>query len=188
VGRSDKVHLVPFGEYVPLAAFLPFVKKMVQGIGDFSPGESLTPLAAPFGKMGMLICFEGIFPEISREYVRNGAGLLVNITNDAWFGDSSAPYQHLSMTVFRAVENRVPLVRSANTGITAFIDSRGHVLGMSRLFREELLGGTVRMGSERSIYTRYGDLFAWLCCTFSLSAAGIVILRRRRQIQHLPLV
>lgn len=185
VGRSDKVHLVPFGEYVPLATFLPFVKKMVQGIGDFSPGKSLTPLAAPFGKMGMLICFEGIFPEISREYVRNGAGLLVNITNDAWFGDSSAPYQHLSMTVFRAVENRVPLVRSANTGITAFIDSRGHVLGMSRLFREELLSGTVRMGSERSIYTRYGDIFAWFCCIFSLAVAGAVVLRKRRVLENI---
>jgi apolipoprotein N-acyltransferase len=182
VGRSDKIHLVPFGEYVPLATFLPFVKKMVQGIGDFSPGNSVTPLAATFGKMGILVCFEGIFPEISREYVRNGAGLLVNITNDAWFGDSSAPYQHLSMTVFRAVENRVPLIRSANTGITAFIDSRGHVQGMTRLFREALLSGTVRMGSERSLYTRYGDIFAWFCGTFSLAICGIVILRRRRLI------
>lgn len=179
VGRSDKVHLVPFGEYVPLATFLPFVKKMVQGIGDFSPGKSFTPLAAPFGKMGMLICFEGIFPEISREYVLNGAGLLVNITNDAWFGDSSAPYQHLSMTVFRAVENRVPLVRSANTGITAFIDSRGHLLGMSRLFREALLSGTVTMGSERTIYTSYGDIFAWFCCTVSLAVIAVITLRRR---------
>ena len=84
---------------------------------------------------------KGIFPEISREYVAKGSALLVNITNDAWFGDSSAPYQHLSMTVFRAVENRVPLVRSANTGITAIIDSRGHVRGMTGLFREALLTG-----------------------------------------------
>ena len=180
VGRSDKIHLVPFGEYVPLATFLPFVKKMVQGIGDFSPGESVTPLAAPFGKMGILVCFEGIFPEISREYVRNGAVLLVNITNDAWFGDSSAPYQHLSMTVFRAVENRVPLIRSANTGITAFIDSRGHLLGMTRLFREALLSGTVRMGSERSLYTRFGDLFAFSCSAASFAVIGAVIFRRRR--------
>lgn len=183
LGRSDKVHLVPFGEYVPLATFLPFVKKMVQGIGDFSPGENITPLVAPFGKMGVLICFEGIFPEISREYVRNGAGLLVNITNDAWFGDSSAPYQHLSMTVFRAVENRVPLVRSANTGITAFIDSRGHIQGMTRLFREALLSSTVRMGSEHSIYTRYGDIFAWCCCIFTLVVTAMVTLRRRWLLQ-----
>ena len=179
VGRSDKVHLVPFGEYVPMARLLPFVKKMVQGIGDFSPGRSITPLAAPFGKMGLLICFEGIFPEISREYVRNGAGLLVNITNDAWFGDSSAPYQHLSMTVFRAVENRVPLIRSANTGITAFIDSRGHVYGMTRLFREALLTGTIRMGSERTFYTRFGDMFAMGCSFAALVIIAAIILKRR---------
>lgn len=180
LGRSDKMHLVPFGEYVPLATLLPFVKKMVQGIGDFSPGRVVTPLSAPFGKMGILVCFEGIFPEISREYVRNGAGLLVNITNDAWFGDSSAPYQHLSMTVFRAVENRVPLVRSANTGITAFIDSRGHIRGMTRLFREALLTGNVRMGSECSIYTRFGDLFAFFCFAASLGVFCVVIFRKRR--------
>jgi len=180
VGRSDKLHLVPFGEYVPLATLLPFVKKMVQGIGDFSPGKNVTPLAAPFGKMGILVCFEGIFPEISRDYVRNGAGLLVNITNDAWFGDSSAPYQHLSMTIFRAVENRVPLVRSANTGITAFIDSRGHVQGMSRLFSEAVLTGKVRLGFEHSFYTRFGDLFAFICIAVSLTVLGIVACRRRR--------
>lgn len=180
VGRSDKVHLVPFGEYVPLATLLPFVKKMVHGIGDFSPGERATPLAAPFGKMGILVCFEGIFPEISREYVINGAGLLVNITNDAWFGDSSAPYQHLSMTVFRAVENRVPLIRSANTGITAFIDSRGHVQGMTRLFQEALLSGTVRIGTERSIYTSHGDLFARICAAASIAVIGAALFRRRR--------
>lgn len=180
LGRSDKVHLVPFGEYVPLAAFLPFVKKMVQGIGDFSPGEQASPLAALFGKLGVLICFEGIFPEISREYVRSGAGLLVNITNDAWFGDSSAPYQHLSMTVFRAVENRVPLVRSANTGITAFIDSRGHIQGMTRLFQETVLTGTVRLGDERSFYTSYGDVFAWCCSLATLAVVVLALLRRRR--------
>ena len=182
VGRSDKLHLVPFGEYVPMTRFFPFVTKLVQGSGDFSPGKAVTPLATPFGKMGLLVCFEGIFPEISREYVRYGAVLLVNITNDAWFGDSSAPYQHLSMTVFRAVENRVPLVRAANTGITAIIDSRGHVQGMTRLFREALLSGTVRMGAERTFYTRFGDIFAWACSTVSLVVIGIVILRRRREL------
>ena len=115
--------------------------------------------------------------------MRNGAGLLVNITNDAWFGDSSAPYQHLSMTVFRAVENRVPLVRSANTGITAFIDSRGHVQGMTRLFQEALLSGNVRMGTVRSFYTIYGDIFALLCCALSLAVIGIVYSRRRKQVK-----
>jgi len=179
LGRADKVHLVPFGEYVPLASFLPFVHKMVEGIGDFSAGANLTPLAAPFGRLGVLVCFEGIFPEISREYVRQGATLLVNITNDAWFGRSSAPYQHLSMTVFRAVENRVPLVRSANTGITAIIDSRGHIVRMTGLFHEALLTGEVRAGNYRSFYTRYGDVFAWLCLLTAAGTWGLLFLKRR---------
>ena len=181
VGRADKVHLVPFGEYVPLAKLLPFVKKMVAGIGDFSPGSDIVPLQATTCKAGILICFEGIFPEISREYVVRGADLLVNITNDAWFGDSSAPYQHLSMTVFRAVENRVPLVRSANTGVTAIIDSRGHIRGMTELFREALLTGSVRVGSEKSFYTERGDIFAWFSLLTTLAVLVSAALHAKRK-------
>lgn len=180
VGRSDKVHLVPFGEYVPLAKLLPFVNKMVQGIGDFSSGSDVFPLQAVACKTGILICFEGIFPEISREYVVKGADVLVNITNDAWFGDSSAPYQHLSMTVFRAVENRVPLIRSANTGVTAIIDSRGHIRGMTELFREALLTGTVKVGNEKSFYTERGDIFAWFCLLTSMSVLAFAALLAKR--------
>lgn len=172
IGRSDKIHLVPFGEYVPLGKYLPFVNKLVAGIGDFSPGTTIAPLDTGKGKIGVLVCFEGIFPELSRAYVRAGSRLLVNITNDAWFGRSSAPYQHLSMTVFRAVENRVPLVRAANTGITSIIDSKGHICGMTQLFREAFLTGEVRLGgSDETFYCRYGDLFAWLC----LAATAIII-------------
>jgi apolipoprotein N-acyltransferase len=168
LGRSDKMHLVPFGEYVPLARFLPFVNKLVAGIGDFSPGAALTPLETGKGKIGVLICFEGIFPELSRDYVRAGSRLLVNITNDAWFGRSSAPYQHLSMTVFRAVENRVPLVRAANTGITSIIDSRGHIRSMTQIFKEACISGEVRLGEKVTLYTRVGDLFALICLAGAL--------------------
>ena len=178
LGRSDKVHLVPFGEYVPLAGLLPFVHKLVVGIGDFSPGAGTFPLVIDKGNLGVLVCFEGIFPELSRGYVRAGSRLLVNITNDAWYGRSSAPYQHLSMTVFRSVENRVPLVRAANTGITAIIDSRGHIRGMTQLFSETYLVGEVRMGEGETVYTRYGDIFAWLC--LALSAIFIVLAFRRK--------
>ncbi len=172
LGRSDKMHLVPFGEYVPLAKLLPFVSKIVAGIGDFSPGAALTPLDTGKGKIGVLVCFEGIFPELSRAYVRAGSRLLVNITNDAWFGFSSAPYQHLSMAVFRAVENRVSLIRAANTGITAIVDSRGHVRGMTQIFKETFLTGEVRLGERGALYTRIGDLFAYLC----LGGAALVAL------------
>ncbi len=173
LGRSDKLHLVPFGEYVPLARFLPFVNKLVAGIGDFSPGAALTPLDTGKGKIGVLICFEGIFPELSRDYVRAGSRLLVNITNDAWFGRSSAPYQHLSMTVFRAVENRVPLVRAANTGITSIIDSRGHIRSMTQIFKEAYLAGEVRLGERRTVYTRVGDLFALICLAGAVLIAAL---------------
>lgn len=180
LGRSDKIHLVPFGEYVPLARFLPFVNKMVAGIGDFSPGAAVTPLDTGKGKIGTLICFEGIFPELSRAYVLAGSRLLVNITNDAWFGRSSAPYQHLSMTVFRAVENRVPLVRAANTGITAIIDSRGHIRRMTPIFTETYLAGEVRLGEGMSLYTRFGDLFALIC--LAVSAAVIALSFRKKKV------
>ena len=181
LGRSDKIHLVPFGEYVPLAKMLPFVHKLVVGIGDFSPGKGTVPLAIDKGKIGVLICFEGIFPELSRGYCRAGSRLLVNITNDAWYGRSSAPYQHLSMTVFRAVENRVPLVRAANTGITAIIDSKGHIHGMTQLFREAYLTGEVRMGEGDTIYTRYGDIFAGICLGFSAIIAVLSLRKHGRR-------
>ena len=168
LGRSDKVHLVPFGEYVPMAKLLPFVNKLVEGIGDFSSGKTITPLSTGMAKIGVLVCFEGIFPEISRNYVREGSQILVNITNDAWFGRSSAPYQHLSMTAFRAVENRVPLVRSANTGISAIIDSRGYIRRMTPIFTETYLTGEVRLGEGGSFYTRFGDIFAYACLAAAL--------------------
>lgn len=168
LGRSDKMHLVPFGEYVPLAKLLPFVHKLVVGVGDFSPGDALVTLDPGKGKVGVLVCFEGIFPDLSRRYVREGARLLVNITNDGWYGRSSAPYQHLSMAVFRAVENGVPLVRSANTGISAIIDSTGSITQRTSLFEEAFLTGTVLTTKGGTVYTRIGDTFAIICLAGAL--------------------
>lgn len=170
-GRSDKLHLVPFGEYVPLSGLLPFIHKLVPGNGDYSPGKRAVALETPSGKVGVLICFEGIFPGVACDYLSAGAGLLVAITNDAWFGNSSAPFQHLSMTVFRAVENRVPLVRAANTGISSVIDAKGHIRGMTPLFEEATLAGEVRRGEGGSFYSRHGDLFALGCLALSLGMA-----------------
>ena len=176
LGRSDKMHLVPFGEYVPLSGMLPFVHKLVAGIVDFSPAQRLTPLETNRGKLGVLICYEGIFPELSRRYVLAGSQILVNISNDAWYKRSSAPYQDFSMTVFRAVENRVPLVRATNTGISAIIDSRGRMHGTTPLFEEAVLEGSIVPGSEQTFYTRHGDLFAGLCLALTaiLALAGFV--------------
>lgn len=163
VGRSDKVHLVPFGEYVPLAPLLPFVDKMVEGIGDFVPGDGIRPLHHPRGDLGVLVCFEGIFPDIARSYVRAGARLLVNVTNDAWFGRSSAPAQHLSKSVFRAIENRTPVARAANTGISAFVTVKGEIEQSTPLFTEAVVRSELRLGTGRlTVYSRVGDLFARL--------------------------
>ncbi len=180
IGRGDKMHLVPLGEYVPLGRFLPFINRIVAGIGDFSPGEHATPLDVGRTRAGLLVCYEGIFPELAREYVRNGARILVNITNDAWFGRSSAPYQHLSITVFRAVETRTPLVRAANTGITAIVDQNGHIRTMTGLFVEGFLTGEIRPGSGDSLYLKIGDAPAWLCVLLSAGIVGLAWFRQRK--------
>jgi apolipoprotein N-acyltransferase len=179
-GRSDKIHLVPFGEYNPLERVFPWLGKLVHGVGDFSPGH-LRPLALTEGKAGVLVCFEAIFPAIARDYVRLGCGLLVSITNDAWFGRSSAPYQHLAITRFRAVENRIWIARAANTGVSAFIAPSGRVTAASPLFETLALPGRVGMGAHPTFYTRWGDLFPML---FSVGLGliwGGAEWRRRKQ-------
>jgi len=169
-GRYDKIHLVPFGEYVPLSSLLFFVNKLVEGIGDFTPGEDYTVMDLPKGKVGTVICFEVIFPELVREFVRNGAQLMTTITNDSWFGRSSAAYQHFSMVVFRAVENRVAFARAANTGISGFIEPTGRIIQQSPLFVEAALVSELPLPQTASLtlYTRWGDFFAYVCGIITL--------------------
>ncbi len=162
-GRFDKVHLVPFGEYVPLKKWLPFVKKIVAQVGDFKTGKQGDILSADRFRLGVLICYEIIFPELSAAAVTNGADLLANITNDAWYGNSSAPYQHFSMSVFRAVENRRSLVRAANTGISGFINPEGRILQTTALFQDAAVTERIPVIKLKTFYTRNGDLFAMLC-------------------------
>jgi len=180
-GRYDKIHLVPFGEYVPLSDLLFFIGSLGEGIGNFKSGKEFTLLGLPQGRFGVLICFEIIFPDLSRRFVKNGADFLVTITNDAWFGTSSAPYQHLAIATFRAVENRVFVARAANTGITAFIDPKGRIVQQGRIFEEEALNGTIRLMKERTFYTLYGDVFAWLCCAFMIVLLGYGFFQNRRR-------
>jgi apolipoprotein N-acyltransferase len=175
----DKMHLVPFGEYVPLKKFLPFIDKLVVAVGDFVPGKEYVVMDTPFAKIGNLICYEIIFPGLARELVDRGANVLVTITNDAWFGRTSAPYQHFSMAVFRAVENRVPVVRSANTGISGFIDPGGRIVNESNIFIETAMTESVPLGKDKSIYTRVGDVFAWICVAGSLLMVVIRIVQGR---------
>jgi apolipoprotein N-acyltransferase len=125
----------------------------------------------------VLICYEVIFPELTRRFVDRGAQFLVNITNDAWFGRTSAPYQHLSMATLRAVENHVPIARAANTGISALIDSRGRVVRSTDLFTREVLSGTMMIDESRTFYTKFGDVFAYLCAGFSV--LFLILIRRK---------
>lgn len=162
-GRYDKVHLVPYGEYVPLRNVFPFVKKLTAGIGDFSTGDGYYPLSASEQKIGVLICYEGILPFAARMYKNESAEVLVNITNDAWFGSTSAPYQHLSMTIFRAVETRLYLVRAANTGISAIVDPKGQIVAKTGIFQKDAINGHVKLLKVPTFYAQYGDLLAGIC-------------------------
>jgi len=181
LGRADKLHLVPFGEYVPLGNILTFINKIVVGIGEFAPGERAVVLDTGKTRLGIQVCYEVIFPELARQYVLAGARVLVAITNDAWFGRSSAPYQHLAISTFRAIETRTPLVRAANTGITAIIDQNGHIRTMTGLFVEAYRTGDIQPGSGKSLYLTIGDLPAWLCVLLTAAVAGLAWFRRRKQ-------
>lgn len=178
-GRYDKAHLVPFGEYVPLHKWLPFINKMVEGVGDFRPGKQGQTIGWKDYRIGIQICYEIIFPKLSRLMAQNNAALLVNITNDAWYGRSSAPYQHFSMAIFRAVENRRSLIRAANTGISGFIDPAGRVIASTRLFEDAFITRPMPMLLVSTWYSRFGDLFAMICLAATLAAAIYSIIRHR---------
>jgi len=182
--RYDKIHLVPYGEYVPLKKLFPFINKMVAGIGDFSPGRQPKNLCISDQCLATLICYEIIFPDLVRRFTKDGAHFLVNITNDAWFGRTSAPYQHLSMAVLRAVENKRYLVRAANTGISACIDPTGVILQQSKLFTQEGLPAIIFSVTEQTFYTCYGDIFAFLCYGISI----LLIFPTRIQHRQKPVI
>ncbi len=159
LGFYDKVHLVPFGEYVPLGHRFPFLYNLAGYRRGFLPGKDLSPLPMPSCPLGVDICYEAIFPFLARVQVKRGAGLIVNVTNDAWFGRSLAPYQHFTAGLFRAVENGRWLVRSANTGISALVSPAGRVVAKTSLFTKGILRGDVEVVSSVTPYTLLGD---WL--------------------------
>lgn len=154
----DKEHLVPFGEYMPLPSWLP-LEKLVHGVGDFAPGQDQKPLRAGDLAMGMLVCYEAIFPGLAQERVSQGANLIVIISNDAWFGATSAPMQHLNLTALRAIEQGRWIVRSTNTGISAFIDPLGRIHRAGPQFEPLAAAWQVHPRSQATVYHRmYGQL------------------------------
>jgi len=198
----DKMHLVPFGEYVPLKNLFFFVHRFApRPIGDFVGGKEFTVFRFPIERsvkekdhnwklmkkvgFGCLICFEDIFPDLARGLVKNNAGFLVNITNDAWFGRSSAAYQHAQASVLRAVENRVNVIRAANTGLSCFIDQKGRIVskvskGDKDLFIDGFKSHEIVLSRTRTVYTAYGDIFAYLCIFFTVFYISRSVRRRRR--------
>jgi apolipoprotein N-acyltransferase len=164
----DKIHLVPFGEYVPLRRWLTFAGKLTADIGDFTPGTEYRVGRLPGGAFGAFICYEAIFPNQVRRFTAGGAGLLINMSNDGWFGRSSAPAQHLMMARVRAVENRRWLLRATNNGFTVSIDPYGRIVSRMQTDIRGELDAPYDFRSDRSLYARLGDWFAWLCVVATL--------------------
>ena len=170
--RYDKVHLVPFGEYVPYPSLLSFVNALAGYEGSLTEGEDLHVLPLRDIKVGVPICYEIIFPEISREFVNDGADLICTLSNDAWFGRTSGPYQHFAAAVFRAVENRVPVLRCANSGVSGLIDATGIIRLRTPIFVRRTDVVDVPIGKHTSLFRKLGNLFAYLCFAGSI-AVGI---------------
>jgi apolipoprotein N-acyltransferase len=175
-----KMHLVPFGEYVPLKRLLFFVGPLVEGAGDFTAGRSMVMLTGQAGRISTAICYEIVYPGLVRRAVLEGSQLLTTITNDAWYGYSSAPYQHFLQASMRSIEQGRYLARSANTGISGVVDPYGRVVAQSRIFERAVLMGEVRMLDGRTVYGRIGDLCAYVCA--ALTAAALFAAVRKRSL------
>ncbi len=174
----DKEHLVPFGEYVPLGQWLPFLTKLVPGEYEFRPGQNSAPLRSGDMAVGTLICYEAIFPELAQKQVELGANVLVNISNDAWFGRTSAPLQHLHLTILRAVEQNRAIIRCTNTGVSTFIDPDGRLRDRSELFTTDILHRTdIPLLTQKTFYHEHFLFIHW-CYPF-LTLGLLVVLRRR---------
>ena len=169
VSRYDKVHLVPFGEYVPFRTIFSFAGGLTKEVGDFQAGNSRQPLDAGGVKLGIFICYESIFPDEVRQFAHQGAQVLVNISNDGWYGDSGAYAQHLIQSRMRAVENSRWLLLDTNTGVTASVDPNGRLVAqLPRKLRSTLLA-PYALSDVTTFYTRHGDWFAFLCAIISLA-------------------
>jgi apolipoprotein N-acyltransferase len=163
LSRYDKHRLFPFGEYLPFSDMFPALKKISGPISDFQAGAGPPVQVFPNGIIvGPLICYEDIFPDMSRRAVREGARLLVNVTNDAWFGDTAAPHQHLQLALFRSIENRVPMARATNTGVTAIISPTGEITRRADPYTDAIISDVVPLPALETFYTRHGEIFAVL--------------------------
>ena len=168
--RYDKVHLVPFGEYLPFPSLFAFAGGLTREVGQFEHGTSHAPLQAGDQRLGLLICYESIFPDEVRQSANQGANVFVNISNDGWYGDSGAYAQHLNQTRMRAIENDRWLLSATNTGVTASIDPWGQIVGRIPRKQRAALVAPYALTSVTTFYTRHGDWFAYACAIISLGA------------------
>jgi apolipoprotein N-acyltransferase len=189
-GVYHKRRLVIFGEYLPFHRWLPFLERWT-GLGSFTPGRDPVPFVLPEhkAKTSVLICFEDVFPHLTREYVEEDTDFLLNLTNNGWFGESAAQWQHAANAVFRAVENGLPLVRCANNGLTCWVDAQGRMQSVAFADGTSVYGVGIKMvavpllGRNRraTYYWRHGDVFGWSCVAWSLMNAGLNLRRRREE-------
>jgi apolipoprotein N-acyltransferase len=176
-GEYAKQHLVPFGEVVPWANSLGRFIPVLNSLGGFAAGGRSPVVPAAGVPVGVNICYEAIFPNLVRRSVKQGAQVIANLTNDGWYMRTAAPYQHWAPNIFRAVENGRWVLRADNTGISGLIDPTGHVAAASRIFEASVLVGDAQPRTELTIYTRFGDLFAWACALFCVGILARAILR-----------
>jgi apolipoprotein N-acyltransferase len=177
-GVYRKIHLVPWGEFIPLKRWLYFVSPLVDSFTDFSPGTAMVMLPVGSHLTTTAICYEVVYPSLVRQAVLAGSELLTTITNDAWYGHSSAPYQHFALASMRAIEEGRYLVRAANTGISGVVDPYGRVVERSAIFEQTAIVEPVQFLTVRTIYSRIGDLIAYVAMV--IVAAGLVAARRNR--------
>jgi apolipoprotein N-acyltransferase len=177
-GVYDKIHLVPFGEYIPYKKLLFFAETVTKEMGGFSEGRELQILPLGGRPANAAICFEAVFPDLVRRFAARGSQVIVNLTNDGWYGISDAPYQHLEIARVRAVENRRYFLRAANTGFSAVIDPAGRIASSTNFMEEAICLGRFGFIEEKTFYSRYGNVFVWLCVIIS-AAAGIWTMRGR---------
>lgn len=168
--RYDKVHLVPFGEYLPFPQLFAFAGGLTKEVGEFQSGASRAPLDAGSTRLGVFICYESVFPGEVREFADQGAQVLVNLSNDGWYGDSGAYAQHLNQTRMRAIENGRWILSATNTGVTASIDPYGRTVARLPRKERDALVAPYALTSVITFYTRHGDWFCWLCAIISAGA------------------
>ncbi|MEE3233085.1 MAG: apolipoprotein N-acyltransferase [Candidatus Latescibacterota bacterium] len=178
-GYADKVHLVPFGEYLPFPAFFGYLDELTAQSGQFTPGLKHNVLSVPesTGRAGIFICYESIFPEITRGLVLDGANFLINTTNDAWFGQTAAPEQHFAMSVIRAIETRRSVVRTANTGISGIIDPTGQIINSTELEETAVFTKRIGLRSDKTFYVRHGN---WILVLSAIAVAIHIFFRLKK--------